>query len=76
MDFSEDQTRALARIEALLREAGVDLETRSLTPPGGKDAQTLPTTLAVLGRAGSGKTVLLAHLVRGLIAANTPPTQT
>ena len=65
MEFSDDQKRAIARIEAVLRASGVDLPGAALLPDGG-GAQP---ALAVIGKAGSGKTMLLADLVRGLIAA-------
>ena len=48
-----------------LRAAGVDLAEAALLPDGG-GAQP---TLAVIGKAGSGKTMLLADLVKGLVAA-------
>lgn len=69
MEFSEDQTRALERVVALLRSAGVDLS--GADPPG--EAKDRQQTLAILGKAGSGKTVLLAHLVQGLHAAGVEP---
>ncbi len=65
MQFSEDQARADARIEAALRAAGVDLAGAALLP----DAGGPQPTLAVIGKAGSGKTMLLADLVRRLAAA-------
>ena len=65
MDYSADQARARDRIVAVLHAAGVDLAGAALLPDGG-GAQP---TLAVIGKAGSGKTMLLADLVRALIAA-------
>ncbi|MGB1391061.1 MAG: AAA family ATPase, partial [Paracoccaceae bacterium] len=48
-----------------LRSAGVDLDDSLLTPPrDGKDS-----VLAVVGKAGSGKTMLLAELYKALEAA-------
>jgi exodeoxyribonuclease-5 len=65
MDLSEDQARAWARIEATLAASGVDLAEGALRPEGGGPQPTL----AVLGRAGSGKTMLLAALVKAMIAS-------
>ncbi len=68
LEFSADQAAAHAKVAAVLRDAGVDLEAASLLPEGAPQK-----ALAVLGRAGSGKTVLLAHLVKALIAAGVEP---
>jgi exodeoxyribonuclease V len=68
LDFSPDQARAAARIAATLAGAGVDLADGTLLPEGEPQE-----TLAVLGRAGSGKTMLLADLVTRLIAAGVEP---
>ena len=68
MEFSGDQAAAFERISGVLLDAGVDLETGALLPDG-----VPQKALAVLGRAGSGKTMLLAHLVRRLIAAGVEP---
>ncbi len=68
MDFSADQAAARGRILDLLRGAGVDLAAAALLPEGAPQK-----ALAVLGRAGSGKTALLAHLVEGLLAAGVEP---
>jgi exodeoxyribonuclease V len=65
MEFSEDQTRARDRIARVFAAAGVDLEAGAAGAPGGGGR----TTLAVIGKAGSGKTMLLAELVRELAAA-------
>lgn len=65
MDFSDDQSRAWDRLEATLRASGIDMPGAALLSEGG-DPQP---TLAVLGRAGSGKTLLLAELVKTLVAA-------
>ena len=69
MQYSVDQARARDRIEAVLRAAGVDLAAAALLPEGGGPQPTL----AVIGKAGSGKTMLLADLVRGLVAAGVEP---
>src|SRR6056297_2801098 len=60
--YSPDQAEAHDRIAEALRGVGVDLEEGLLTPPReGKQA-----VLAVVGKAGSGKTLLLAALYRAL----------
>src|SRR6056297_3918954 len=60
--YSPDQAEAHDRIAEALRGVGVDLEEGLLTPPReGKQA-----VLAVIGKAGSGKTLLLAALYREL----------
>ena len=71
MEVSEDQARARARIVAALRASGVDLEAGALLPEGAPQP-----TLAVIGKAGSGKTALLAHLVRRIVAAGVEPVST
>jgi len=68
LEFSPDQARAAARIAATLAGAGIDLADATLLPDGAPQE-----TLAVLGRAGSGKTMLLADLVTRLIAAGVEP---
>jgi exodeoxyribonuclease V len=72
LEHSADQARARDRIAEVLRDAGVDLAEGALRPEGGGPQPTL----AVIGRAGSGKTMLLAELVRGLIAAGVEPVST
>ncbi len=69
MDYSADQARARDRIVAVLRAAGVDLAEAALLPDGG----AVQPTLAVIGKAGSGKTMLLADLVRSLLGAGVEP---
>ncbi len=60
--FSDDQAEAHDQVAALLRAAGVDLAEGQLTPLSeGKSG-----LLAVIGKAGSGKTLLLAALYRAL----------
>ena len=60
--FSDDQAEAFDGIAAALLRAGVDLD----------NARTLPRdegagqVVAVLGKAGSGKTMLLAKIVDAL----------
>ena len=65
LSLSADQTTAMDRLWEMLRAAGVDPAAGTLAPPS--DGTTPP--LAVLGRAGSGKTMLLAELTRTLMAA-------
>ena len=62
LTYSPDQAEAHDRIAEALRGVGVDLDAGLLTPPReGKQA-----VLAVVGKAGSGKTLLLAALYRAL----------
>ncbi len=63
--FSDDQSQAFDSIAEALRGVGVDIEDASLTPL----AQGKTRVMAVLGKAGSGKTLLLAELVKALEAA-------
>lgn len=62
MQFSDDQAGAYDTVAETLVSAGVDLSQATLLPPRDGKAQVL----AVLGKAGSGKTMLLAHLAREL----------
>lgn len=61
--LSPDQKAAWSAIVRLLREAGVDLEEGHAAPAAPARPRTL---LAVTGRAGSGKSLLLAAIVKGL----------
>ena len=63
-DFSPDQAEAWSKVATLVAERGVDLI-------AGKAGKTVDTSgqIAVLGKAGSGKTHLLARLVKDLEAA-------
>lgn len=63
------QAKALACIAATLREAGIDIRTGTSRP----DAARARRTLAVLGRAGTGKTRLLVALVEALRRAGVEP---
>jgi len=63
MQFSEDQATAYDRIAEALLAAGVDLNNGTTTS---NSASSKSSLLAVLGKAGSGKTMLLAHLVSQL----------
>ncbi|KKL06389.1 hypothetical protein LCGC14_2596520 [marine sediment metagenome] len=58
--YSEDQAAAHDRVAELLRSAGVDLDRVALQPMGEGRSQIM----AVIGKAGSGKTLLLAELYR------------
>jgi exodeoxyribonuclease-5 len=65
LQLSSDQAEAWDSIADMLRAQGVDLDDGLLTPPGEGDARVM----AVVGKAGSGKTLLLAELFRALKAA-------
>ena len=66
LPFSDDQAEAWDRLAEALRGAGVDPDDGILTPPaeGGPGR-----VLAVTGKAGSGKTMLLAALTKALRGA-------
>ncbi|MGH1413743.1 MAG: ATP-dependent DNA helicase [Pelagimonas sp.] len=60
--FSEDQALAHDRVAEMLREAGVDLDDGTC-----QTAEEGPgRVMALMGKAGSGKTLLLAELVKAL----------
>jgi exodeoxyribonuclease-5 len=64
--LSDDQAEAYDRVAELLAGAGIDLGGgRTLPMRDGAPGQVL----AVVGRAGSGKTLLLAELVKALTGA-------
>ncbi|SEP14839.1 exodeoxyribonuclease-5 [Salinihabitans flavidus] len=65
LTFSDDQATAYDAVAGLLRGTGIDIEEGMLTPPRGETE----TVAAVIGKAGSGKTMLLAELVKALEAA-------
>ncbi len=65
MQFSEDQAEAYDRVTEELRGAGVDLDEGLLTPM----AEDRESVMAVVGKAGSGKTMLLARLYQALAEA-------
>ena len=65
LQFSDDQAEAYDRIAEAMRSMGIDLLQSSLTPA----AEGKTRVLAVLGKAGSGKTMLLSHLVKDMQAA-------
>ncbi len=60
--FSDDQAAAYDTLAEAMRSVGVDLEAETLIPAAEGKAQVL----AVVGKAGSGKTMLLAELVKAL----------
>jgi len=60
VDLSPDQTAALAAVADHLRQVGVDVQDGAVAEAE-KDAPSAPL-VAVVGAAGSGKTVLLAQL--------------
>jgi exodeoxyribonuclease-5 len=63
--FSEDQAEAWDRLSAELAGQGIDLAEGLLTPA----VEGSATVMAVVGKAGSGKTLLLAELYKALKAA-------
>lgn len=63
--FSDDQAEAYDRLAAAFLGAGIDMAEGALSPM----AEGKSSVLAVVGKAGSGKTMLLAELYRGLKAA-------
>jgi exodeoxyribonuclease-5 len=65
LTFSDDQAEAYDRLAAAFAGAGIDLAEGVLAPMTGGRA----SVLAVVGKAGSGKTMLLAELYRSLKAA-------
>lgn len=65
LTFSDDQADAYDRLTASLMAAGIDLVEGVLTPL----SEGQPSVLAVVGKAGSGKTMLLAELYKGLKAS-------
>ncbi len=65
LTYSDDQAAAFDSVTDMLRQAGIDLDDSLLMPPpGGKDQ-----VMAVTGKAGSGKTLLLGELYRALEAS-------
>lgn len=62
MELSEDQAHAFTRVAQTLRSAGIDLSEGRLSPQGAE----APEVIAITGKAGSGKTLLLSSLVAAL----------
>ena len=65
LTFSDDQAEAYDRVAGELFGMGIDLDEAALTPR----AEGRASVLAVVGKAGSGKTMLLASLYRALKSA-------
>ncbi len=62
LTFSDDQAEAYDAVAELMARAGIDLHEGSLMPPGSGTSGVM----AVIGKAGSGKTLLLAELYKAL----------
>ena len=62
LTFSDDQAEAWDAVAELLRRAGVDIDDHLLTPP----KPEVSGVMGVIGKAGSGKTMLLAELTKAL----------
>ncbi len=62
MQFSDDQAQAYDAISEALKKTGVDLDNATTLPTASANLQVL----AVLGKAGSGKTLLLSKLVEAV----------
>jgi exodeoxyribonuclease-5 len=60
--FSDDQAEAWDAVTEALRLSGIDLDDSLLMPPK-SDTESV---MAVIGKAGSGKTMLLARLYKAL----------
>ena len=60
--FSEDQAEAFDRVTELMRSSGIDIE-ESTTSPISEGSNHV---MAVTGKAGSGKTMLLARLYEAM----------
>ena len=69
LTLSDDQADAFDSITALLQGAGVDLVEGAVIGEG----ETKRRVMAVLGKAGSGKTHLLAEIVHALTEAGVEP---
>ena len=63
--YSEDQAEAFDRLAEVFRSAGVDIEESVTTPR----TEGQSGAVAVIGKAGSGKTMLLARLAEALTDA-------
>jgi exodeoxyribonuclease-5 len=62
LQFSEDQAEAFDRLSELLTHAGINLDDMLLLPR----SDTKSNVMAVIGKAGSGKTMLLSRLYTAL----------
>jgi len=65
LTFSDDQAEAYDAVTDLLREAGVDLTNATTLPL----REGKPRLMALMGKAGSGKTLLLAELYKAMKGA-------
>ncbi len=65
LTFSDDQAEAYDRVTAEMRAMGIDLAEGLMTPM----VEGKASVLAVVGKAGSGKTMLLASLYKAMKAA-------
>ena len=65
LTFSDDQATAYDSVTEMLRGAGIDLDGSLLAPP----KSSASSVMAVTGKAGSGKTLLLAELYKALAEA-------
>jgi len=63
--LSDDQASAFDAVADMLRSAGIDLDDSLLMPP----KSTATSVMAITGKAGSGKTLLLAELYKAMEAA-------
>ncbi|WP_420011817.1 ATP-dependent DNA helicase [Tateyamaria sp.] len=62
LSLSDDQATAYDHVTEMLRNAGIDLDDALLSPPKG----SATAVMAITGKAGSGKTLLLAELYKAL----------
>lgn len=65
LTLSDDQAAAFDAVTEMLRSAGVNLDDSLLMSPRNKDS----SVMALIGKAGSGKTLLLAELYKALETA-------
>jgi exodeoxyribonuclease-5 len=63
--LSDDQAEAFDRVSTVMRGVGIDLDNGILAPAAEGKSQVL----AIVGKAGSGKTLLLAQLYQALRGA-------
>lgn len=62
IQFSDDQAQAYDAVTDALKQAGVDLDEGLITPQSAGKSRVL----SVIGKAGSGKTLLLAELYKAI----------
>ena len=65
LTFSDDQAEAWDRLADQLKGMGIDLANASLVP----SVEGKASVMAIVGKAGSGKTMLLASLYKAMAAA-------